>query len=105
MSDTRFSEVVESALDGLGKAEAVTSLVAPATKEVAKDMAAAFVASGKERLEDFLTGDDETDRLTMAGVALANEINSTVDWSAVPGEVLKSAYTALRVALAVAAIF
>lgn len=105
MSDTtKFVEAVGGALKGLGKADAVASIGGPAVAGIAEEMGAAFKASGKEKLDDFLTEDDETNRLVMAGVALANEINSTTDWSAVPGAVMKGAYIALKAALAIAAV-
>ncbi len=105
MSDPKFTDAVGAALEGLGKVTAVSAIVEPAVVGVANEMGQAFAASGKERLEDFLTGDAETDALTMAGVALANEINSTTDWAAVPGAIMEGAYIALKAALAVASVF
>lgn len=101
---TKFTDAVEGALKGLGKLDAVASLVQTAVAGVAEEMGAAFKASGKERLEDFLTDDAETNRLVMAGVALANEINSTTDWSAVPWTIMDGALIALKAALAIATV-
>ncbi len=100
----KFTEVVEAGLEGLGKIDAVRRIVDPAARVVAKDMATAFRQSGKEKPEDFFSEDDEYNRAVMKGVALANEINSSIDWAAVPAAVLKDGLLALKVALAVAAI-
>ena len=99
----KLSEAIEAGLAGLGKIDAVTRVIDPAVREVTSDMAAAFVHSGAEKPEDYFTDDPETNRTIMAGVALANEINSSIDWSAVPGAVLSSAWTALKAASAIAA--
>jgi len=93
-----MGDAVFAALEGLGKADAAMRVVQPAVATIAKQMGSAFAASGKERVEDFLTGDAETDRLVMAGVDLANEMNSTTDWSAVPGAIMEAAYVALKAA-------
>lgn len=101
---TTFADGVEGALKGLGKFDAVASVAMPAVAGIAEEMGAAFKASGKEKLEDFLTDDADTNRLVMAGVDLANEMNSTTDWSAVPGAIMDGALVALKAALAIATV-
>lgn len=101
----KLTEAIEAALIGAGKADLVMQTVQPAVADIAKQMGNAFKASGKEELKDFLTGDAETDQLTMSGLALANEINSETDWAAVPLDIISAAYTALKAGLAIAAVF
>lgn len=105
MSD-KLIDAIGGALEGLGKLNAAHKIVDPAVRTVAKDMGTAFVKSGVEKPEDFFSDDDpEYNRMIMKGVALANEINSEIDWAAVPAVVLKDALIALRAAAALAVIF
>lgn len=100
-----FAEAVDKALAGLGKATRATEIVQPAVGEVAGDMAKYLKAKGTEHAEAYFNGDDVHDRAVMKGAALANEIQSSIDWSAVPGSVLKTAFTVVKVAGTLAAIF
>jgi hypothetical protein len=100
----KLTEAIESVIEGAGKASDIYRVVDPTVREVATDMRAAFVASGEEEPEDYFTEDDETNRTIMVGVALANEINSEIDWAAVPAAVLKDGLLAMRAAVAIMAI-
>lgn len=103
MSD-KFVDVVEGALEGMGKGAAVLGIVDPAARAIAKEMGAVLQKQGTEDPRDFFNDDPEHNRAVMRGVALANEINSTIDWASVPADVLKIAWIALKAAAAIRAV-
>lgn len=104
MSD-KLINAIEAGLEGLGRIDVIHKIVDPAVRTIAKDMGTAFSKSGEEKPEDFFSeSDPEYNRMIMKGVALANEINSEIDWASVPGAVLKDAFVALRMAAAISAL-
>lgn len=100
-----IAEAIAKALEGLGKGAAATAVLEPAVGEIASEMGKYLKAKGTENAEDYFNGDDVHDRAVMKGAALANEIQSSTDWSAVPGSVLRTAFTVVKTAGMLAAIF
>lgn len=99
-----FAEAVEAALAGMGKAELVRAAVEPAVAELVT--AAAELAKSRDvDVTALLNGDPVHDRTVLAGAALQGELQSSLDWDAIPAAVFSSAWTVLRAASAVAAIF